>query len=147
MKPVIPPSLEADWNRRFEIYVRIHNLFATYLNLGCYFVQAANYSSWMPLFYSRITRIPTHFETYFGKSSERTQYNNLHFTRLEKERRTLFGKHRGFNEIFTPVVSGGICHGFLVTGPFAKAPFTDTELSRMWADLSGRRAEPRIRIS
>jgi AraC-like DNA-binding protein len=142
MKPAVPPSLGADWNRRFELYVRIYNLFATYLNLSCSFVSGRNHGHWMPIFYSRNTRIPTHFETYFGKNHERGQYNNLHFTRLEKERRTLVGKHRGFNEIFTPVVSGGTCHGFLITGPFVKTPFTDTELSRLWADLSGRRAEP-----
>jgi AraC-like DNA-binding protein len=142
MKHVIPPSLGADWNRRFELYVRIYNLFATYLNLGCFFVSAKNYGHWMPLFYSRNTRIPTHFETHFAKNHERSQYNNLHFTRMEKERRTLVGKHRGFNEIFTPVVSQGTCHGFLVTGPFIKTPFTDTELSRLWADLSGRKVSP-----
>ncbi len=140
-KPIfLPPSVNRDLY--FTIYMRIYNLFATYLNLNCFFVPAGNYSEWRPLFYSHnFLHNPTHFESLFGKTEDREQFNNLYFSRLKKERRTQIGKHRGFNEIFIPVVTDDTFHGFLATGSFVKKFFTETEICTQWTSLSGRRAD------
>jgi AraC-like DNA-binding protein len=130
------PAAGSEKDLRFIIYVRIHNLFATYLNLNCFFISADK-RDWKPLFYSHNKRNPTHFEDFFGKIKERWKFNQVYFDRLEKEKRILIGKHQGFNEMFAPVVFGGTLHGFLATGSFVRAPFTDAEISRQWADLTG----------
>ena len=141
-KPVIlPPSTSRDL--RFDIYVRIYHLFANYINLNCFFVSASNRSDWKPLFYNLRTRQhPTHFESYFGKIKDRLRFNDQCFSRVEKDRRPMVGKHRGFSELYTSVASGGTLHGFLAAGSFMRTPPTEGELSQQWADLSGRGAEP-----
>lgn len=137
--PPAPPG--GDRDLAFILYVRIYNLFATYLNLNCFFVPSANPSNWMPLFYSRNSlHNPTHYETLFGKDPDRNRYNEANLDWLRKEGRTLVTKHRGFYDIFTPVVSGGRFHGFLAAGSFVKEPFTEARINREWEDLSGRRA-------
>jgi len=137
-----PAPLGTDRDLRFTIYVRIHNLFAAYFNLNCFFVPASNRTAWKPLFYSRDTlHNPTHFESFFRKLRDRDRFNELHFNRLMKERKTLVGTHRGFSELFTPVVSGSTCHGILAAGSFVQEPFSEADLGRQWADLSGRPAD------
>ena len=126
---------------RLTLYVRIYNLFVTYLNLNCFFVPADNPSDWMPLFYSRNSlNNPTHYESLFGKNQDRYRYNDLNFDRLRKERKTFYAKHRGFYDLFTPVIAGGFFQGFLATGSFVREPFTEAEISRQWTSLTGRRA-------
>jgi AraC-like DNA-binding protein len=129
-------------NLGLTLYLRIYNLFATYLNLNCFFVPADNPANWNPLFYSRNSlHNPTHFETLFGKYQDRHRYNELNVRQLRRERRTLLSKHRGFYDLFTPVTSKGIFHGFLAAGSFVREPFTEAEIVRQWASLSGRRAD------
>ena len=129
-------------NLRLTLYVRIHNLFATYLNLNCFFVPDDNPSAWMPLFYSRNSlHSPTHYESLFGKNQDRYRYNELNLERLRKERKAFVAKHRGFYDLLAPVVTGKTFHGFLATGSFVREPFTEGEISRQWTSLTGRRAE------
>lgn len=112
-----------DENLRLLIYVRLHNLFSTYLyNLNCFYIPAGDYRQWRPLFYSQLARLPVHFETFFSRIPKRTEYNNLHFSRLEKDHRPLVGKHMGFHEIFVPVLHHGRCQGILVAGPSQRRP-------------------------
>ena len=134
--------LGGDLGLRLTIYVRIHNLFATYLNLNCFFVSSENPSDWLPLFYSRNSlHNPTHYESLFGKNRDRNRYNGLNLDRLRREKKTFVAKHRGFCDIFAPVVLGGAFRGFLAAGSFVRSPFTEAEIGRQWADLSGRRQE------
>ena len=141
-KPIlVPPDMSL--GLRFDIYVRIYHLFTNYLNLNCFFVPADNRSDWKPLFFSLSSRKhPAHFESFFGKSEDRNRFNGQCFSRLERDRRTLVGTHRGFSELFVSVASGGTLHGFLAAGSFVKTPPTEVELGQQWADLSGRGAEP-----
>ncbi len=149
--PVSPPRhlpqgltapVTAEQGLRLTIYVRIHNLFFTYLNLNCFYVSAENPTNWQPLFYSRnILHNPTHYEALFGKNRDRSRYNELNFERLRKERKPFVAKHRGFHDLFAPVVWEGAFRGFLATGSFVRKPFTEGEIGRRWADLSGRPAE------
>ena len=127
---------------RLTLYVRIHNLFATYLNLNCFYVSVENPSNWLPLFYSRNSlHNPTHYESLFGKNRDRHRFNGLNFDRLCKERKTFVAKHRGFCDLFTPVIFQGTFRGFLAAGSFVRNPFTEREIGRQWTDLSGRRAD------
>ena len=131
-----------DQGLRLTIYVRIHNLFATYLNLNCFFVSAEKPSNWLPLFYSRNSlHNPTHYESLFGKNRDRHHFNELNFGRLGREKKTFVAKHRGFCDIFTPVLMDGQFRGFLAAGSFVRNPFTEAEIARQWTDLSGRRAD------
>ncbi len=140
--PGLSAPLGADQGLRLTIYVRIHNLFATYLNLNCFYVSAENPSNWLPLFYSsNILHNPTHYESLFGKNRDRQHFNAMNFERLRKERKTFAAKHRGFFDLYTPVVMEGAFLGFLATGSFVRDPFTEGEIGRRWADLSGRRAD------
>jgi AraC-like DNA-binding protein len=131
-----------DRGLRLTLYVRIHNLFATYFNLNCFYVSAENPSNWLPLFYSRNSlHNPTHYESLFGKNRDRFLYNGRNYERLRKERKTFYAKHRGFYDLFTPMVDGGSFRGFLATGSFVRSPFTEAEISREWTSLSGRRSD------
>jgi len=142
LKTNFPPFAGNAKDLRLTIYVRIHNLFATYLNLNCFFVSADNLSEWMPLFYSRNSlHNPTHYESLFGKNQDRDRYNSLNFKRLKKERKTFFAKHVGFYNLYTPVVRNGTFQGFLAAGSFVREPFTEAEIIRQWTSLSGRRAD------
>jgi len=141
-KTNFPPFAGGARDLRLTLYVRIHNLFATYLNLNCFFVPVDNPSEWMPLFYSRNSlHNPTHYESLFGKNQDRNEYNGRNFERLRKERKAFFAKHRGFYDLFAPVVIGKTFHGFLAAGSFVREPFTETEVTRQWTSLSGRRAD------
>ncbi len=132
----------ADQGQRLTIYVRIHNLFSTYLNLNCFYVSAKNPTNWQPLFFSRnVLHNPTHYESLFGKNRDRFRFNELNFERLRKEKKTFVAKHRGFCDLFTPVVHERNFLGFLASGSFVRKPFTESEFGRQWADLSDRRAE------
>jgi len=123
--------LGGDLGLRLTIYVRIHNLFATYLNLNCFFVSSENPSDWLPLFYSRNSlHNPTHYESLFGKNRDRNRYNGLNLDRLRREKKTFVAKHRGFCDIFAPVVLGGAFRGFLAAGSFVRSPFTEAEIGR-----------------
>ena len=141
LKSKFPPFAGGARDLRLTLYVRIHNLFATYLNLNCFFVTADNPSNWMPLFYSRNSlHNPTHYESLFGKSQDRDRYNKRNFERLRKEQKSFYAKHRGFYDLLTPVITGGAFHGFLAAGSFVREPFTEAEIARQWTSLSGRRA-------
>lgn len=137
-----PPFAGQTKDLRLTIYVRIHNLFATYLNLNCFFVSADNLSEWLPLFYSRNSlHNPTHYETLFGKNRERDRYNEANLKRLKKGSKTFFAKHRGFYNLYTPVLRNGAFQGFLAAGSFVREPFTEAEIIRQWTSISGRRVD------
>lgn len=140
-KTDFPPFAGGARDLSLTLYVRIHNLFATYLNLNCFYVSAENLSEWLPLFYSsNILHNPTHYESLFGKNQDRARFNELNLERLRRERKTIVAKHRGFCDIYTPVVVEGVFRGFLASGSFVRDPFTENEIGRRWTDLSGRRA-------
>ncbi len=140
--PSVPPYPK-DRDYRFEVYVRLYHFFANYLNLNCFFIPAGNRSDWKPLFFSlRNQKHPTHYESFFRKIQDRLDFNDRCFSQAERDRKTIVGQHRGFSELFTPVVSGGTLQGFVVAGSCMRSPPTEAELSRQWADLSGRGAEP-----
>src|SRR5258708_39466109 len=124
MKPTPPNPFEADWNQRNEIYNRIHNLFSIYVNLDCLLVTGDNLSKWTRMFYNKLTRLPQHFDEHFGRLGERDKYNNYHFDRARRERRSIVGEHKGFHDIFTPVFSVVMCHVFFSTSPFLKSLFS-----------------------
>jgi AraC-like DNA-binding protein len=133
--------LGTEMDQRLTIYVRIHNLFATYFNLNCFYVSVENLENWLPLFYSRNSlHNPTHYESLFGKNRDRQRFNELNLKRLREGRKTFVARHRGFSDIFAPVLFEGKFRGFLAAGSFLREPFTEGEIGRQWTDLSGRRA-------
>src|SRR5260221_7626300 len=107
MKPNSTRLLGFVRKKQVKIYRDIFNLFHTYLGINCNFVSADNYSEWHTLFFARALRLPHHFETYFGRVEDVGPYNHAHFDRVRKTKRFVLGKHRGFYELFTPIVSGG----------------------------------------
>ncbi len=139
MKPSNDPPTQSNLDHHFDVYIHVHNLFATYLNLNCFFVPVSERTVWKPLFYSRDRgHNPSHYESFFGKNLDRYRFNDQNLNLAERSGKTIVGKHRGFCELFTPVTRDGVCQGFVVAGSFVRQPFTEEELIRNWVGLSGR---------
>lgn len=138
--PYIPTA--ENGTQSLDIFAQIYGLFYFYLNLTCLYRPNDPSPHWFSLFFSG-HRLPFDFEIAFRKEKYRERHNLLYFNKLKTERRTLVAKHMGFYEIFTPVLSKeGRCRGFLVTGPFLKAPSTLDQLCKQWDELSDRKASP-----
>ena len=129
-------------DKSLDLYVGIHNLFTFYINMMCFYVPAGDYLKWNILFNASFLHIPYHYEGLFGKLGDRDEYNRIHFNLVRRVKKDVLGSHMGFHEIFTPVFSDDTCLGFLVMGPFSRAPLTAGQISRLWTRLSGKQASP-----
>jgi AraC-like DNA-binding protein len=82
------------------------------------------------------------FEIEHGVLIERGPHNERGFARARRDRSTAVVKHAGFHDMFVPIVDDAGVHGFVVTGPFATARPTSTELLERWRFLTGRQGHP-----
>jgi AraC-like DNA-binding protein len=101
-------------------------------------------SLWVDSYWAAIYGEPSvvTFEIEHGVLLERGPHNERCFTRARRERTTVIGKHAGFHDMFVPIVDGAGVHGFIVTGPFATARATSTDILERWRFLTGRQGHP-----
>jgi AraC-like DNA-binding protein len=82
------------------------------------------------------------FEQEHGKDREREAYNRRSFTVVRRDKRMFRGEHGGYSDLFVPLVVRGQVVGVLVTGPFAVARPTSTDVLERWRWLTGRQGHP-----
>jgi AraC-like DNA-binding protein len=82
------------------------------------------------------------FEVEHGLISERHVYNERCIRRVQRKKETVLGHHAGFSDFFVPITSEGRMQAVLVTGPFATAPPTSTDLLERWRKVTGRQGHP-----
>ena len=82
------------------------------------------------------------FEIEHGVLLERGPHNERCFARARRDRATAIGKHAGFHDMYVPIVNEDGVHGFIVTGPFATARPTSTDILERWRFLTGRQGHP-----
>jgi AraC-like DNA-binding protein len=86
---------------------------------------------------------PLHaMELEHGKERERQAYNNRCSEKARRQKKTVLGHHAGFSDFFVPIATSEKVHTLLVTGPFATARPTSTDLLQRWHWLTGRRGHP-----
>jgi AraC-like DNA-binding protein len=101
-------------------------------------------SMWVDGYWASIHGEPnvTAFELEHGVLLERGPHNERCFERARRERSTVIGQHAGFHDMFVPVCEGRRVRGFVVTGPFAIAHPTSTDILERWRFLTGRQGHP-----
>src|SRR5258706_9532911 len=83
------------------------------------------------------------FELEHGVEAERLTYNRRCLSQALHRKSTVTGEIAGFTDLFVPVCSdGGRTDGVLVTGPFATARPTSTDILERWRTLTGSRGHP-----
>ena len=82
------------------------------------------------------------FEVEHGLISERHVYNARCMRRVRRTQETVLGRHAGFCDFFVPITSEGRVQAILVTGPFATAPPTSTDVLEQWRTVTGRQGHP-----
>jgi len=82
------------------------------------------------------------FEVEHGLISERHVYNARCMRRVRRTQETVLGRHAGFCDFFVPIASEGRVQAILVTGPFATAPPTSTDVLEQWRTVTGRQGHP-----
>jgi AraC-like DNA-binding protein len=70
--------------------------------------------------------------------ASRIEYNKRCLTQARRTGTTVLGEHRGFCDLFVPVVRDGEVRAFLITGPFVRQRATATEILTLWRELTGR---------
>jgi AraC-like DNA-binding protein len=83
----------------------------------------------------------TGFELEHAVESERVRYNLKCLAEARATGRTVVATHSGFTDLFVPVVTRGRAEAVLVTGPFALARPTASEILERWRRLTGRQGE------
>jgi AraC-like DNA-binding protein len=84
----------------------------------------------------------TSFELEHGVEVERVEYNRRHLAEARRRCKTIVARHRGFTDLFVPIVSRGTPDTVLVTGPFGTTRPTSREVESRWRALTGRQADP-----
>ncbi len=79
----------------------------------------------------------TEFEYDRGVAAHRWSYNSRNFTRVRRELRSVRSEHRGFSDMFVPLVDGGEVRGVFVVGPFATSRPTSAEVLERWHGITG----------
>src|SRR5450432_463685 len=82
------------------------------------------------------------FELEHGVLLERGAHNERCFERARKKKTSIIGEHAGFSDMFVPVTEGRQIRAFIVTGPFATARPTSTDILERWRFLTGRQGHP-----
>ena len=82
------------------------------------------------------------FEVEHSVDTERTLYNERHFAKVRKQRKTVRGEHGGYSDLFVPILAEGEVVAILVTGPFVTSRPTGAEILERWRQLSGRQGHP-----
>jgi AraC-like DNA-binding protein len=81
------------------------------------------------------------FEMEHGAVHERWTYNARCIDRARRTRAAVLGQHRGFFDLFVPV-PGEPVRAVIVSGPFADARLTTTDVLERWRSLTGRQGHP-----
>jgi AraC-like DNA-binding protein len=82
------------------------------------------------------------FELEHGVESERYAYNHRSVALVRRRKTSVIGEHRGFRDLFSPVLAGSSLQAVLVTGPFASSRPKSTDLLERWRELTGRQGHP-----
>jgi len=85
---------------------------------------------------------PTSFEDEHGVESRRGPYNERHFAKVHRSKKSILGEHAGFHDLFVPVIAGGRVVAVLVVGPFLVARPTSSDVLSRWRVLTGRQGHP-----
>jgi AraC-like DNA-binding protein len=84
----------------------------------------------------------TVFEYEHGVESLRWAYNDRHTRAAAEQRKMIVGRHAGYCDLFVPIVISGQVAAVLVTGPFAIARPTSTNVIERWKRVRGRHGRP-----
>lgn len=128
------------WLLRVLSHSEVINVFSDYLNLPCYVISKQNpelwYSITAPPSPSEVT--PFQFEIYFGKKDARVQYNRKCFEQAAQTKKGILGEHAGLWDYTAPVIQGGKCVAFVVSGSFLRAIPTVDSITRQFTALAGK---------
>jgi AraC-like DNA-binding protein len=96
-------------------------------------------ADWFPIHVEQNVSL---FEYQHGKERQRHDYNSLCLKRVLQQKTLVHGEHAGFSDLFIPVVAAGRVVAVLVTGPFARARSTSSDIQDRWHWLSRRVGHP-----
>ena len=131
-------SKSADLIAHARPYHLLQNIFVHYLNLPCFAIRTSGARDWQALVSSRVEGIrPMDFEN-VRQWKERVAYNNRSIARAARTGRAVWGPLNGLHGIFAPILRRGVCQGVLQSGVFLTRLPTETELLRLWKNISGR---------
>ncbi|HEV8246856.1 MAG TPA: hypothetical protein VGP93_13855, partial [Polyangiaceae bacterium] len=90
--------------------------------------------TWYPLYNAEPI---TTFELAHGVERRRHAYNARCLAKIKRDRQPLLGEHSGFFDFFVPISDGSRGWGALVTGPFALARPSSSEILTRFRHITG----------
>src|SRR5579872_574018 len=116
----------------------VMNVFTDYLSLPCYVIARQNPDLWYTLATPAAEPSPFQFELYFGKREARFQYNRRCFDQVTQTRRGVLEQYMGLWDYYAPVMQGGKCVAYVVSGSFLRSIPTAESLTRHFTAMAGK---------
>ncbi len=126
------------WLLRVLSHNAVINLFTDYISLPCYVVSRQDPDLWYMLSAPSPDPSPFQFELYFGKKEARLQYNHKCMDQAAQTKKGVLDQRAGLWDYFAPVIQGGKCVAYVVSGSFQRSIPTVESLSRQFAALAGK---------
>lgn len=76
-------------------------------------------------------------ESELGVDIQRKRYDGHCLAQAVRQARPVVGEFRGFSDLFVPMLANQKVEGVLVTGSFARARPTSTEIRERWLEMTG----------
>jgi AraC-like DNA-binding protein len=121
----------------FPFYELIRSLHY-YLDLECWIVSVGDWREWYLIRHHDRESWVIDFDELYGKSEGRVRFNNVHFEKVLREKKTVCGDWNGAYSFFVPVLRDGEVLGILQSGVFLRAKPDRISLLRQWKYLTGR---------
>jgi AraC-like DNA-binding protein len=120
----------------FPFYELIRSLHY-YLDLECWIVPAGDWHEWYLIRHHDRESWVIDFDELYGKSGERVRFNNAHFERVLREKKTVCGNWNGVYSLFVPILRDGEVLGILQSGVFLRETPDRVSLLMQWKNLTG----------
>jgi two-component system response regulator YesN len=135
-KPTSSHQPTPSWVSKIITHDTIINFFSDYISVPCFAIFQNDLKKWHQLTVDNKQR-PQHFEIFYGKLNERTEYSSKCFKLAANTRKPVLGSHIGFYDYFVPIVKNNRCEAFIKSGPFLKSIPSLEQLTQRFTEISG----------
>jgi AraC-like DNA-binding protein len=121
---------------RAHAFLAAQNAFTSFLDVPCSLVTRTG--SWIVVYKSGAPSV-AEAQISLGTREARAKYNQRNVGRVLDRHETLETEIHGFHDLWVPIVTDGRCDNLLVSGPFARGPWSADDIRRSWQALTGEK--------
>ncbi len=126
------------WLLRVLSQSAVINVFTDYISLPCYVISKQNLDLWYSLSTPSLEPSPFQFELFFGKREARFQHNQKCFEQADQTRKGVLEPYMGLWDYYAPVMQGGKCVAYVISGSFLRTIPNAETLARQFASMAGK---------